>query len=150
MPEQNDQTMVVYAPQNREEANQAEIVEFFYKHLDEYGDTRESIQNAITYALSTEPNKGGYVIVGKDGDTITGSVILNLTHMEGYHPPNYLVYIAVNRRYRGKGIGKTLAQKSIDITEGGIALHVEAENPARFLYEKLGFKNKYLEYRLSK
>ncbi len=31
--------------------------------------------------------------------------------------------------------------------DGDIALHVEPDNPARFLYEKYGFTNKYLEMR---
>ena len=35
-------------------------------------------------------------------------------------------------------------------TKGDIALHVEANNPAKFLYEKLGFTNPYLEMRLKK
>jgi ribosomal protein S18 acetylase RimI-like enzyme len=38
----------------------------------------------------------------------------------------------------------------IEATEGDIALHVEPDNPARQLYEKYGFTNKYLEMRLSK
>jgi ribosomal protein S18 acetylase RimI-like enzyme len=38
----------------------------------------------------------------------------------------------------------------IDHTDGDIALHVEPENPAKFLYEKFGFTNKYLEMRLKK
>jgi ribosomal protein S18 acetylase RimI-like enzyme len=33
---------------------------------------------------------------------------------------------------------------------GNIALHVEPDNPAKILYEKLGFTNKYLEMRLIK
>jgi ribosomal protein S18 acetylase RimI-like enzyme len=70
--------------------------------------------------------------------------------MEGYIPENILVYIAVHESTRGKGYGKQLMQKAIEIAEGDIALHVEPDNPARFLYEKLGFTNKYLEMRFSK
>jgi ribosomal protein S18 acetylase RimI-like enzyme len=40
--------------------------------------------------------------------------------------------------------------KAISIAEGNIALHVEPDNPAKGLYEKLGFTNKYLEMRLIK
>ena len=41
-------------------------------------------------------------------------------------------------------------QIAIKTVEGAIALHVEPDNPAKFLYEKLGFTNKYLEMRLQK
>ena len=40
--------------------------------------------------------------------------------------------------------------KVIEFSKGDIALHVEKDNPAKYLYEKLGFTNKYLEMRLKK
>ena len=61
-----------------------------------------------------------------------------------------MVYIAVDNSQRGKGFGKQLMQKAISIAEGNIALHVEPDNPAKKLYESLGFTNKYLEMRLIK
>jgi ribosomal protein S18 acetylase RimI-like enzyme len=70
--------------------------------------------------------------------------------MSGYIPENILVYIATHRDKRGQGLGKKLMSKAIEISQGDIALHVEADNPARFLYEKLGFTNPYLEMRLKK
>lgn len=70
--------------------------------------------------------------------------------MSGYIPENILVYIATNKHLRGKGIGKSLMTKAIDLCKGDIALHVEKDNPAKFLYEKLGFTNPYLEMRLKK
>jgi hypothetical protein len=35
-------------------------------------------------------------------------------------------------------------------TKGDIALHVEPNNPAIFLYNKMGFENKYSEMRLQR
>jgi ribosomal protein S18 acetylase RimI-like enzyme len=61
-----------------------------------------------------------------------------------------LVYIAVHRDFRGKGLGKQLMEHALKLTKGDVALHVEPDNPAKKLYERLGFTNKYLEMRLTK
>ncbi len=124
------------------------IASFLHKHLEQYGDKTEDILKCLDYVMN--PQKGGNIIVGIDNDEIIGAVILNSTGMTGYIPENILVYIAVDNKMRGKGFGKQLMQKAIDATLGGIALHVEPNNPAKKLYESLGFTNKYLEMRLVK
>ena len=78
---------------------------------------------------------------------MVGAVIINFTGMKGYIPENILVYIASHQDYRGMGIGKKLMEMALENTEGNIALHVEPDNPAKKLYEKMGFTNKYLEMR---
>lgn len=122
------------------------IVDFLHQHLDQFGDKKDDILKAIQYALN--PQKGGFVLLGLENNNVIGAVVINKTGMDGYIPSNILVYIAVNNTYRGKGIGKKLMIEAIKHTSGGVALHVEPNNPARFLYEKLGFTNKYLEMRL--
>lgn len=126
------------------------IASFLYKHLDEYGDDKVDIEKAIVYAVKDEPAVGGFVLVARNNDEIVGSVVVNQTGMEGYIPENILVYIAVHESQRGKGLGKGLMNEAIKISKGDIALHVEPENPARFLYEKVGFSSKYVEMRLKK
>ena len=124
------------------------IASFLFTHLEQYGDKIEDILKCINYAMN--PEKGGSIIVGLDDSKIVGVVILNNTGMSGFIPENILVYIAVDNSQRGKGFGKKLMQKAIDTVDGNIALHVEPDNPAKELYEKLGFTNKYLEMRLTK
>jgi len=124
------------------------IANFLFTHLEQYGDKIEDILKCINYAMN--PEKGGSIIVGLDDSKIVGVVILNNTGMSGFIPENILVYIAVDNSQRGKGFGKKLMQKAIDTVDGNIALHVEPDNPAKGLYEKLGFTNKYLEMRLTK
>lgn len=128
----------------------ADVADFLLEHLDQYGDERRHILKCLDYALSEEPGKGGFVEIARDGTRIAGVVVINHTGMAGYIPENILVYIAVNRQYRGHGIGKKLMEQTIEHTDGAIALHVEPDNPAKFLYEKYGFTNKYLEMRLQK
>lgn len=127
-----------------------EIVSFLFDHLENYGDAAADIRKALDYALGKNGSPGGLVLTSNDGPAMTGAVIINRTGMNGYIPDNILVYIATHREYRGKGLGGALMQAAIDKTQGDIALHVEPDNPAKRLYEKLGFTNKYLEMRLKK
>ena len=124
------------------------IADFLFEHLDQFGDKREAIMKCINYVYND--THGGFIMVGIDNDEIVGAVIINKTGMEGYIPENILVYIAVDGKIRGKGIGRKLMNATIEEANGSIALHVEPDNPAKHLYEKLGFTNKYLEMRLMK
>lgn len=124
------------------------IINFLFTHLEQYGDEKKDIKKCIDYVVN--PNKGGKIIIGTENEKIVGIVILNKTGMDGYIPENILVYIAVDNSQRGKGYGKKLMHKAIESVEGNIALHVEPDNPAKKLYESLGFTNKYLEMRLTK
>lgn len=122
------------------------IARFLEEHLDQFGDRKEDILKCLAYAL--DPQRGGFAVVAAEGEAIQGAVVVNETGMSGYIPENILVYIAVDRALRGKGVGKRLMQEALSKAEGAVALHVEPDNPARKLYESLGFTNKYLEMRL--
>lgn len=121
------------------------IAEFLFTNLDQFGDKPEFILKAIAYAMN--PAKGGFVLIAVEENEIVGAVVINKTGMDGYIPSNILVYIAVRSDQRGKGVGKKLMLEAMANTTGGVALHVEPDNPAKKLYEKLGFTNKYLEMR---
>lgn len=127
-----------------------EIVNFLFENLENYGDPKSDIEKAIDYAIQTSPSFGGFVLVSYSDEVITGTVVVNKTGMKDYIPENILVYIATHKNYRGKGIGKYLMRKTTELAEGNIALHVEPDNPARYLYEKVGYKSKYIEMRLIK
>ena len=135
---------------NPGELGKQSLAQFLYTHLEQYGDKLEDITTCLEYALKERPSFGGYVFAAYMEKELVGVVVINQTGMEGYIPENILVYIPTHNGYRGKGIGKKLMQKAVETTKGNIALHVEPDNPARLLYEKLGFTNKYLEMRLTK
>lgn len=139
----------VYKPQDTiTEQEKSDIADFLYEHLDQFGDEREFIMRSINFALDDKTKFGGFIVVSRELEQITGAVVINKTGMGGYIPENILVYIAVHKDYRGKGLGKQLMELAFEHAEGSIKLHVEPENPARYLYEKLGFTSKYLEMRL--
>jgi ribosomal protein S18 acetylase RimI-like enzyme len=124
-----------------------ELVDFLFAHLEAYGDPKAHIRAAIEYACSSHKGKGGFVVTGRVNGKMAGVVVINQTGMSGYIPENILVYIAVDSEMRGLGLGRKLMEKALSMAKGDVALHVEPENPAKFLYEKLGFTNKYLEMR---
>lgn len=119
------------------------VADFLFEHLEQYGDERQDIMKCLNYVFT----KGGSITVAHEGDTIKGVVVLNDTGMEGYIPENILVYIAVHNSTRGQGVGGKLIEDVQSKTKGDIALHVEPDNPAKKLYERMGFTNKYLEMR---
>jgi len=123
------------------------VVDFLFKHLGKFGDPKDQIDMSIEYALSSDVGRGGFVLVGRDESGIVGAVVMNKTGMSGYIPDYLLVYIAVDGNRRGKGIGGKLMKEALDSCKGDVALHVEYENPAKRLYERLGFSSKYAEMR---
>ncbi len=127
-----------------------EIAGFLKKSLEQYGDTTEAILKCISYAYGDRPGQDGFVLLAYDAKQILGAVVINDTNMGDYIPEHILVYIAVDPKTRGMGVGKELMKRAIQHTNGDIALHVEPDNPAKYLYEKFGFTNKYLEMRLKK
>lgn len=141
---------IINAETGLSEVDRDEIVDFLFKNLGQYGDAREDIGKAIDHILSPKSPAGGFIVLSHQYLAISGAVVVNRTGMESYIPENILVYIAVRRDLQGKGLGRVLTQKAIETAEGNIALHVEPENPAKHLYEKLGFENKYLEMRFIK
>ena len=140
-----------YSQENKPDQNEKEtILNFLFKNLEQYGDPKQDIEKCMKYALNETPSFGGFIVTASLENNIAGAVIVNQTGMKDYIPENILVYIATDANQRGKGIGKALMQHAIDNAQGNIALHVEPDNPAIKLYEKLGFTNKYLEMRLNK
>lgn len=144
-------TTKMFNPNNKPSAiEKTGMVDFLFNHLENYGDPKADIEKSINYALKETESFGGFVLVSYEGDEITGLVVVNQTGMKEYIPENILVYIATHKEHRGEGIGKRLMQETINQAQGSIALHVEPDNPARFLYEKYGFTSKYIEMRLKK
>ena len=124
------------------------VVDFLHTHLEEYGDPKSAIKKAIEYSSKVRPGHGGFVVVASENDEIVGAVVINKTGMEEYIPENILVYIAIHKDHRGKGLGKKLMNSCLENAQGNIALHVEKDNPAIHLYKKMGFTAPYLEMRL--
>ncbi|MBP8130922.1 MAG: MarR family transcriptional regulator [Candidatus Hydrogenedentes bacterium] len=123
------------------------LVAFLHEHLKPYEDTEEAIRDGIAYALSDEPGKGGFVLLAERRRALVGALVMLRTGMHGYVPPNLLLFVAAHAACRSQGIGGWLVRKAQSLAGGDVKLHVEYQNPARHLYERLGFASKYAEMR---
>lgn len=128
-----------------------EIQDFLFENLGAFRDSKEAIGKAINFALSEPDRKKGEVFLCLDKDNqLVGVVVINRPGMTGYVPENFLVYIAVKSGMQGQGIGTYLFSEVFNRAKGSISLHVEHHNPAKRLYQKLGFTEKYAEMRLER
>ncbi len=123
---------------------------FLHESLKPYEDTPEDIERGIRDALTAVGREGGFVLISELQGRIVGSLVMQKTGMKGYVPENILLFIAVSPDQRGRGLGRCLVENAIQMVDGSIKLHVEYDNPARRLYERIGFTSKYAEMRYVK
>ena len=115
-----------------------------------YADTLPDTQQGILDALQNRPAPGGFVLCATSNGTLVGALVMLRTGMNGYIPPNLLLFLAVDPSKRRSGIGTALVKMALQHTKGSIKLHVEPDNPATSLYKKLGFLPTYLDMRLQR
>ena len=124
-----------------------EFIDFLFTHLDRFGDPKEDINKCLNYAFSDEKSEGGFALAAFYENKLVGALIMNKTGMGGYIPEWILVYVAVDASYRGRGFGRQIVEEAFKHCDGDVKLHVEYDNPAKRLYERIGFTTKYAEMR---
>lgn len=125
-----------------------EIAEFIQDNSFGHRDSLDNINNAINYVFKGE---GGFILLQYNNyQILTGVAVMNETGMRGYLSDNILVYLAVSKKVIDRRISEEIVIETINRSEGDISLHLEKRNPARFIFEKLGFTNPFLEMRLSR
>jgi [ribosomal protein S18]-alanine N-acetyltransferase len=112
-----------------------------------YNDTAADTRQGILDALEGRPAPGGFIVTAVRQNRLAGILVMLRTGMSGYIPPNLLLFLAVDPSLRCNGIGTLLMKTALRNTNGPVKLHVEADNPAKRLYEKLGFSPAYLDMR---
>lgn len=139
----------IYSELNNETLKDTELqdslIKFLHKELGQFRDPEEDIRACLDYIL--DPKLGGHVFTAREESELRGVVLVTNTHMHKFVPGFLLVYIATSSEHRGKGIGKNLMELVNNTLKSPIALHVEHDNPAKRLYERVGFTSKYAEMR---
>jgi len=130
-------------------ASREQLAQFLHENMKPYEDEVPDIQRALDYVHSSAEGKGGFIVLAADQGELVGAVVMLRTGMSGYIPEWILVFISVHPDRRNAGIGGHLMQEALSRCDGDVKLHVEYENPAKRLYERVGFTSKYAEMRYS-
>ncbi len=140
---------IVYTEENQQKLEdtlyQKSLISFLFKELGKFRDPVEDIRACLDYIL--DPKFGGHVFTATENQELRGVVLVTKTNMHKFVPGYLLVYIATSSEHRGQGIGKSLLELVNTTLNSPIALHVEHDNPAKRLYERMGFTSKYAEMR---
>ncbi len=108
------------------------------------------IRQGIAGALKPLLGKAGFILIAELDREPVGALVMLRTGMKGFVPENLLLWVAVAPKVRGKGVGSRVIRRSFELADGDVKLHVEYDNPAKQLYERLGMINKYAEMRYIK
>ncbi|MCC5875283.1 MAG: 4-(cytidine 5'-diphospho)-2-C-methyl-D-erythritol kinase, partial [Candidatus Sumerlaeia bacterium] len=120
--------------------------EWMAPHQDTPEDTLRGVEDVL--ARGEKDEEGAFLLLATRANRVVGILAMMPTGMSGYVPANLLLYLAVDPRCRGQGIGGTLVEEALDHVRGDVKLHLEKGNPARSLYKRLGFRAKYEDFRL--
>ena len=127
-----------------------DMAQLFHHKMAPFNDTLEDVRRALDYAFVPGKGQGGFMVLALRGEELVGAVLFLDSGMGGYIPKNILLMVVVDPSLRGQGVGRRLCEHGIALCDGDVKLHVEHDNPARRLYERIGFTSKYLEMRYMK
>ncbi len=124
-----------------------QLATFLHESLKPYEDSVPDINRALAYAMGENGAAGGFILVAEIDRQPVGALVMLHTGMSGYIPEDVLLFVAVGPSMRGKGIGRVIIDHALSLCPAGVKLHVEYDNPAKRLYERIGFTSKYAEMR---
>lgn len=126
------------------------VAKFFHEKMKPYEDSMEDVQRALDYAFKPGAGQGGFIALARHNDHFLGACLMLRTGMSGYVPEWILLMVGVDPESRGMGTGRKLIDFCLEQADGNVKLHVEYDNPAKRLYERVGFRSKYAEMRLER
>lgn len=126
------------------------LARFLHESMKPYEDKLSDIEKALAYVFDDKATPGGFIVLATNANELLGATVIHYTPWAGYVPENLLLFIAVHPDHRGQGLGRALIEEALANCDGDMKLHVEYDNPAKRLYERIGFTSKYAEMRYAR
>ncbi|MBU0651010.1 GNAT family N-acetyltransferase [bacterium] len=113
-----------------------DVMSFMGDRVDPEIETAEAVNRA---------EQQGFCIEAVIENQRAGVLVINRGVFDNFQPKYHLAYIAVNKDFQGKGIGRVLLETACEITKNTIALHVGLNNKKAIeFYKKMGWKETYV------
>lgn len=130
------------------EANR--LTNFINDHLEGFSVPKKTIRKSIQYAAKETPGLGGMVFAIEEKGCLIGAAVVNKTGLDDFVPENLLVFLAVHKEHKDRGVGQKLMDYTLQYCRGDIGLLVRADNPAKDFFKQYGFEEHYMEMRLNR
>ncbi|MCB2211586.1 GNAT family N-acetyltransferase [bacterium] len=131
-------------------ATRERIADYFHETMVPYEDPIEDVKRSMDYAFEPGAGQGGFLALAHRDENLLGACLMLRTGMKGYIPEWLLLMVTVDPETRGQGVGRKLIDFCLNEADGDVKLHVEYQNPAKRLYERIGFTTKYADMRYNK
>ena len=126
----------------------SKLMDFLEANTENGKFSKNEIAEAIECAVKERASLGGFIFALKEDDELLGAIVVNATGMENRNPKHRLSLFAVARAHRHNGIAKHLVEYAIQKAGRDMAIQLEPGKREMAFFEKLGFKEKYVEMRL--
>jgi len=148
MPDHDLELRVVRRPDELPEGESLDgLARFFHETMTPWQDALPDVRRALDYVFGGRPGEGGFLVHASASGRRAGALLMLATGMEGYVAGHLLLFVSVEPDQRGRGLGRRIVERALAECPGTVKLHVDFENPAQRLYERLGFVKKHWEMR---
>jgi hypothetical protein len=122
------------------------VIKFLEYHL---GVSKAKIEMAVEYAIKDCPSFGGLILVVSRAEEPVAVAIIHKSGANGHQAKHTLAYYAISERFQTEEFVSDFFDKLINLSNGDLAIHIDANDPVSGIFQKLGFKQHRVEYRFS-
>lgn len=128
----------------------SKLVNFLEANTENGQFTKDEITEALECAIKERASLGGFILIIREERELLGAMVVHATGMQNRTPKHRLSLFAIARSHRHNGIAKKLLEKAVKHAGTDIGIQLKPGNGEVSFFEKLGFREKYVEMRIDR
>ncbi|MCB0663828.1 MAG: hypothetical protein KDC24_13865 [Saprospiraceae bacterium] len=122
------------------------VIKFLEQHI---GVSKAKIQMAVEYAIKDCPSFGGLILVVTQAEEPVAVAIIHKAGANGHQAKHTLAYYAISEKFQTEEFVSDFFDKLINLSNGDLAMHLDANDPVLGVFQKMGFQQHRVEYRFN-